>query len=207
MMQVHDLGRTAIDRSLKTARLPFDAVAHLLPSDRGPRNAAGLVIDRADATVRAAIGRLLNDAELRADAARRRVAADERERANDLRAEALRKEQAADANLSQELDAAERLRDEAEREAQQRMQEADDERARREQRTRDAAAAQKREVERVRREQRAAEEKQAKRERLEVLEDHARTLDQETDALTAQDEAQRLRDAANTTKAARKRSS
>ena len=203
-MQVRSVGRTAIDRSLKAARFPFDAATHLLPNDRGPRNAASLVIDRADATVRAAVGGFLHDDELLEDATRRRVAADERGRAIALRREAETKQQGADAQMTQELDAAAQLREQAEREAQQRMEQADDERARRQQRTREAAAARKSEVERERLEQRAAEEKQAKRERLDVLDDQARTLDQETDALTAKDEAQRLRNATSAAKAERK---
>jgi len=203
-MQVRSVGRTAIDRSLKVARFPFDAVTHLLPSDRGPRNAALLVIDRADATVRAAVGGFLHDDDLLEDATRRRVAADERRRAIALRREAEAKQHGADAQMMQELDAAAQLREQAEREAQQRMEQADDDRARRQQRTREAAAARKREVEQERVEQRAAEEKQAKRERLDVLDDQARALDQETTALTAEDEAQRLRNATSAAKAERK---
>src|SRR4029079_7793732 len=132
MIEVRTVRRAAINRWLRVARLPFDTVAHLLPGDRGPRNAALLVIDRADANVRAAVGGFLHDDDLRAAAFRRRAAADERERAAELRSAAEEKQRASDAELAQELDGAERLREEAAREAEMRARRADDERARRE---------------------------------------------------------------------------
>lgn len=205
-MEVRNVGRTAIDRWLKVARLPFDTAAHLLPNDRGPRKAAVLMIDRADASVRAAVGDFFHDDQLREDASRRRIAVEERVRASALRVEAESKQHDADAQLTEELDAADRLREQAEREAQERRQKADEQRARRQARTREAAAAQKREVEQATQQRAAAEETKAKRERLAVLDDQAGALDQEADALTATDEAKRLRDAASAAKAARKSS-
>src|SRR5258706_4004552 len=112
-MEVRDVRRAAIDRWLRVARLPFDTVARLLPADGGPRSAATLVIDRADATVRAAVGGILHDDDLRADAFRRRAAADERERAMELRIAAEEKRRNADAQLADELEAAARLREQA----------------------------------------------------------------------------------------------
>jgi dTMP kinase len=206
MMEVRTVRRAAVDGWLRVARLPFDTVARLLPSDRGRRNAAVLTLDRADAAARAKLGGLFNDPELLEDAARRRIAADERERAIEYRLEAERKQRDADAQLARELNAAEDLRERAERDAQERMRKADTERARRVARTRESTAAQKRDVEQARAKRRAAEETAAKRERLEVLDQQASTLDQEADALTAEDEAQRLRDAAAAAKAARKAS-
>jgi len=203
-MQVKTVRRAAIDRWLRMARLPFDTVAHLLPENPGPRDAASLVIDRADATVRAAVGGLLNDEELRDDGLRRRAAADERERAIELRGVAQEKKLVADQELAQELDGAARLREEAEIEAEKRLRRTDEERAARERQVRDAAAAQERVVEQARAERLAATEKKAKRERLDVLEEEAGALDHEADALTAADEAQRLRDAASAAKATRK---
>jgi colicin import membrane protein len=203
-MEVKDVRRAAIDRWLRVARLPFDTVAHLLPADRGPRNAAMLAIDRADATLRAAVGGLLHDDDLRDDAFRRRAAADERERALELRGEADEKQRIADAELAQELEGAARLREDADREAQERRRRVDEERAEQQRRAREAALAQERAVEQARTERLAVADKKAKRERLEVLDEQADALDREADALTATDEAQRLRDAASAAKASRK---
>jgi hypothetical protein len=203
-MQVRDVRRTAIDRWLKAARLPFDAATHLLPNGRGPRNTAGLVIDRADATIRAAVGGLLRDDDLRDDAARRRLAADERQRALVLRTEAEQKQREADTQLSEELAEAQRLREASEREAAGRAERADDKASRLQEAAQDAAAARAREVERARAQKTAAAEKRAKRERLEVLDGQAEALDEETDALTAKDEAQRLRRATAAAKRERK---
>jgi colicin import membrane protein len=204
MIEVSTVRRAAIDRWLRVARLPFDTVAHLLPGDRGPRNAAMLVIDRADASVRAAVGEFLHDDDLRADAFRRRAAADERERAAELRASADEKKRVSDAELAQELDGAARLREEAERDAEMRARRADEERAQRQHQARQRAAEQERIVDEVAEEQLAAVEKQAKRERLRVLDEQSEALDAEADALTATDEAQRLREAARAAKAERK---
>jgi hypothetical protein len=163
-----------------------------------------LVIDRADATVRAAVGGLFHDDDLRADAFRRRAAADERERAIELRGEAQEKKRVADAQLAEELEGAERLRERAEQEAEARLQRAEEERAERERQVRAVAAQQEQALEQARAERLAAEDKQAKRERLDVLDEQAAALDVEADALTATDEAQRLREAAGKAKAARK---
>ena len=205
MIEVRQAGRTVLDRGLKVARFPFDAATHLLPGDGDSRSAAELAIDRADARVRAAVGVLFRDDDLRDDAARRRVAADERARAIELRMKAEARQRAADAKLVAELDEAERVREQAEREAQARLEQADAERARRQQRNREAAAKQKREVEAALAEELAAEEQQAKRERVEVLDEQAKALDEEADAITARDEAERLCNAASATKAKRKR--
>jgi NADH dehydrogenase [ubiquinone] 1 alpha subcomplex assembly factor 7 len=204
MIEVRNVRRAAIDRWLRVARLPFDTVAHLLPSDRGPRNAAMLVIDRADASVRAAVAEFLRDDDLRADAFRRRAAVDERERAAELRIAAEEKKRVSDAELAHELDGAARLREEAARDAEIRAREADEERSRRQRQARQTAAAQARVVDDVAAEQLASVEKQAKRERLNVLDEQADALDTEADALVATDEAQRLRDAARAAKATRK---
>jgi hypothetical protein len=203
-MEVKTVRRAAIDRWLRMARLPFDTVANFLPENRGPRNTATLVIDRADATVRAAVGGLLHDDELRDDALRRRAAADERERAIELRVVAEEKKRVSDEELAEELDGAARLREQAEAEAEERLQRTDEERAERARQVREAAAAQERVVEEARAERLAATEKKAKRERLDVLDEQADALDREADALTAADEAQRLRGAASAAKAARK---
>jgi colicin import membrane protein len=203
-MEARTVRRVAIDQWLRVVRLPFDTVAHLLPADHGPRNAAMLAIDRADATVRAAVGGILHDDDLRDDAFRRRAAADERERALELWDEAEEKQRISDAELAKELEGAARLREAADREAQERRRQVDEERAEQQRKAREAAVAEERAVEQARAERLAVADKKAKRERLDVLDEQAVALDREVDALTATDEAQRLRDAASAAKAARK---
>ena len=204
MIEVRDVPRSAIDRGLKVARVPFDTVARLLPADGGPRDAAMLVIDRADATVRAAVGEILHDDDLRQDAMRRRAAADERQRAMELRIAAKAKQRDADSQLAEELEEAGRLRAQAAYEAQERTRQVENERAVQEREVRRVAAAQERAVEEARDERLATEEKRAKRQRLGVLDEEAAALDLEAHAIVATDEAQRLRDAAGEVKAARK---
>src|SRR5260221_905947 len=206
MIEVRQAGRTALDRGLKMARFPLDAAAHLLPGGRGSRGAAELVLDRADARVRDALGLLLRDDDLRDQAARLFAAADERARAIELRARADARQRAADAELFEELDQAERLREQAEQEAQARLEQADAERAGRQQRNRDAAAAQKREVEAALADELAAEERQAKLARLEGLDRQGEALDEEAAAISPPDETERLRKAASAAQATPKRS-
>ena len=170
------MGRTLIDGWMRVARWPADRATGLLPgADDGPRATVTQLLDRADAAVRGLAGAVLRDPELQADARRRRIAADERDRAVSLRAEATeaataveRRTQARKASVAKRADQQERAVEQA------------------------AAAA---------KETAAA---RAKRERLEVLEERAAALDVEDEALTAADEAQRLEVAAAATKAARK---
>jgi flagellar biosynthesis GTPase FlhF len=202
-MSIRAIPRTAIGGSIKVARLPLDLAVSLMPGD-GPRPSAGLVLDRIEAQVRDIAGVALGDEVLREDAARRRIAADERERALRLRAAAERRAREAEEHLTDTREDAEELREQAAERA--RRQHAEAERLR-EQRAQDAAW-----VERTR--QAASEQARAKADesiveqataaRLEQLEREAAALDEQTDALTAQAEARRLQDEATRRKAARK---
>ena len=73
-MNVQTIPRTALDGYLKLLRVPANAVVGALGarSKNGGTAAAGLVLDRADAAVRDAVGRVLNDPQLQDDARRRR---------------------------------------------------------------------------------------------------------------------------------------
>jgi hypothetical protein len=203
-MEVRSLGRVAVDRWLRIARMPLDAATHLLPQDRGPRNVAMLAIDRVDANVRAAAANLLNDDALRDEAIRRRAAADERQRAITLRARADEATREADALLSENLDKSAQLRQEAERQAARERQTLASETEQRERQVEQAAVAQARAADEALEERLAANDVKSKRERLKVLDEQAAALDQQEDALTASDEAQRLAKAARNVKAARK---
>src|SRR4051812_21688118 len=128
-MDVRNLERTVIDQWLRAVRFPIDAGAHLVPNgDKGPRSGLLLAIDRADATIRETLGRLINDEELRDDARRRRVAADERARAIELRIAAQKHKAEADSELAERQERAEQLREQAARTADEREQQAEKER-------------------------------------------------------------------------------
>jgi hypothetical protein len=204
--QTRVMGHQALDGWLKLARLPIDTLTRLLPNgDTGPRNAAMLIVDRVDATVRDTIGGLLGSDALRQDAHRRRIAADERERAMELRAEAAAKSRQADARLRARHDTVAQQRAKAEQLAQDRLDDVSQMRADRQHQLEETAAKQKRAIEQDRQQKRASADKRARRQRLDVLDDQADALDQQSDALTARDEAQRLRRAASAAKTTRKR--
>lgn len=83
-MSIRAIPRSAVDGAVKLTRMPLDIVVSLLPGDSsrgGPGPSAGIALDRLDATVRDVAGMALGDSEMRADAERRRNAADERARA------------------------------------------------------------------------------------------------------------------------------
>jgi len=141
-----------VDAWLKAARFPISTASRLLPNgDRGPRTPALLAVDRIDATIRDTIGSLLRDRELRADASRRRAAADERENAIRLRVEAEEKKREADERLARQQESAEQRRTEAERTAEDKKQQADRERAERQQRAKETASKRERAVENAKR--------------------------------------------------------
>ncbi len=205
-MDARRLGGTVVDGWLRVTRIPVDVIARAVPNgDTGPRNSVMLLVDRADATVRDFAGRVLRDEELVRDAERRRVAADERERAIALRVEAERKKREADAKMREDQRAAEARRQDAERDAQERAAQIEREKNERQRKAEETARQRRRTAEEERREKLEETEKEAKRERLRVLETEAEALDTEEEALTAADEAQRLRKAASAAKAARKR--
>ncbi len=205
MITVRQIGRSAVDRWLRAVRLPLAAAARLVPGDEGRANAALLAIDGTDANIREAIGGFFRDHELSADAERRRIAVDERRRALELRQSADIEERAAEQRLQRELDSAQRVRALAEADAQRLLQQTEANQAEREQSAHAAAEAKRQAAERARENKLAAAELKAKRERLATLDEQATVLDQEATALTATDEAERLRNAAGAAKAARKR--
>src|ERR687893_734832 len=96
-MSLRDIPRSAVGGAVKLTRLPLDIVVAMLPGNgNATKPAAAIAVDRFEAALRDAAGIALFDEELREDAARRRIAADERERELRLRAEAeQRKKEAA----------------------------------------------------------------------------------------------------------------
>ena len=205
MSMIRDIPRSAVDAGVKLTRLPLDIVVSMLPGNgSGTKPAAGIAVDRLEATLRDAAGIALFDNELREDAMRRRLAADERERELRLRAEAERRSAEADERFSARVEDAEDRRSAAEKRAEHERQAAEQRKQER------AANAKRREQEGKAANRRARAkvdemiEEKADEARLEQLKAEARALEQREAALTAQAEAQRLQDEATKKKAARK---
>lgn len=177
-MNTRAIPRAAVNSYLRAVRLPFDAAINLLPGDRtGIKPAAAAAVDRVDARTRSVLGFVLNDAELREEAQRRREAVRGRQRAGRLREEAERKSEQADERLERRQQKATQARRRANQRANTRRQAAQHDE---EQKKRQAAEAEKERLE--------ANERTAERveELLNEREPHERL-----GALSAQDEAQR----------------
>ena len=182
--------------------MPLDLTTRLLGrSETG----LGLAVDRADARARSFAGVLLGDDELRADAALRHAATDERLRALRLREQAEDVDQRGEMRVEEREQTARRRRTDAARRAQQRKADADKERRGREQRAARAEQDRKARNERERREAQEKARERADESRLEALEEKAEALQEEEEALVAADEAQRLARAAGSVKERRKR--
>jgi len=204
-MDVRRPPRAVFDLWLRAVRLPIDLVSKVLPNgDRGPRNTATLFVDRADATIRNAAGRAFGDEVLQEEALRRRAATDERARAIRMRTEAAQKQQEADAKVAARQREADSRREQARRDAESRKHEIDRERGERKGQVRQTVAKQENAVRQARDAKVEKIDTRAKRDRLGVLEETSDALDREAKALTAADEAQRLRDAAAKAKERRK---
>lgn len=205
-MFLRTIPRAAVTTSLRVLRWPLDASLSLV--GRGDSaSPAKVVLDRADATVRAMAGTALGDDVLRRDAERRLAAADERQRAQELRAQAQAHTQQADEQLHETKSAAARQRQQAAQRTTERKRRAEDQRR---QRTRQASQVGKRRQSASRQAAARTEEaldERSKRARLQQLDQEAQALEQRDDALTARDEAQRLAQTASEVKAARKGSS
>jgi hypothetical protein len=204
-MSIRAIPRAAIGGSIKAVRLPLDIAVSVLPGDStGPRPRAGIALDRVEAQVRDLAGAVLGDEVLREDAARRRLAADERERAMRLRTAAARRADEAEERLAETRQDAEERREDAAERARRQRREAEHAR---EQRSRDAARIERKRreaSETVRSDVDEAIDEVAAEARLDQLEREGAALDRQSDALTAQSEAQRLQEAATRRKAARK---
>ena len=140
-MGMREIPRSAVGGAVKLTRLPLDIVVSMLPGDgdgdgSGAKPAAAIAVDRFEATLRDAAGIVLFDSELREDAMRRRIAADERERELGLRTEAERRSAEADDRFSDRVEDAEDRRTAAEQRAEDERQAAEQ---RKQQRTGNAA--------------------------------------------------------------------
>jgi hypothetical protein len=204
-MSIRAIPRGAVDGAVRLARLPLNVAVSLLPGNgTGARPAASIAVDRWDAALRQVAAYALRDDELREDATRRRLAADERARALRLRAEAQARSAAADEHLADRVEHAEEHRATAEERAERERRQAERRRTERARAAKRTEAGRKAASTRARAKVDEAIEEQADEARLEQLETEARALEEREAALTAKAEAQRLQDAATAKKAARR---
>jgi hypothetical protein len=204
-MNARTISRGAVDGWLRLARFPLDSAIGLLPGNgTGARPAARLTLDRIDASARTVAGMILGDQLLRGEAQRRRAAAHEAERALRLRGEAQHKTEQADSRLEQRHEQLERQRAQAKQRAAAQSKQAKSTRAEKTHRVR--AAEYKHLVASRQTAARASESVngRVREARLQALESEGGALREKEQALTANDEARRLRKAASRTKAKRK---
>ena len=199
-MDLLSLPRQVAGGYIKLARLPLDTALKL--AGRGDRGE--LAVDRAEAAARDVVGAAIGDDELRRDAQLRRVASDERERAQQLRDAADERERDADERHAERRETAAGRRQQAsERAAAKRRTVERRHQAERSQAAK-TAGARKAATERAAAAKQDATDSRAKRERLSALDRTAEAVERSDAALTARDEANRLGEAAARAKARRK---
>ncbi len=204
-MNSRTLPRAAVDSTLKLVRLPIDSAIRLLPGNgTGARPTATLVVDRADAAIRAVLATVLGDPVLRERAQQQRAATEAREQALRLREAANRKTEQADARLQQQHEQAERRREQAKQRAKAQREQAA---RKRQEKEREAVQAERKRLaanDRTAARTAEAANRRAAKDRLQALDAKADALGEKQRAQTAGDEAIRLREAASRTKAERK---
>jgi hypothetical protein len=206
-MSLRTISRSAIGGYFKLLRLPLDAAFALRPRNRqGDSSGATIALDRMEATLRGIAGRTLGDEELVRDAERRRLAANERERARRLRSEAEKRSEQAGERLSKKAEKADHQRHRASQRATERKKQAEQSRRAETRRIAEIEARRRRASKNAAARKEEAIEDRSKRARLQQLNGEADALAKQKAALTAKNESQRLRRAATKTKAARKRS-
>jgi hypothetical protein len=205
-MSIRAIPRSAIGGSIKVARLPLDIAVALLPGNgSGPGASAAIAVDRMEAQLRDVAGMALGDEVLRNDAAARRVAADERERALRLRSAAARRTERADERLDDTLEQTDEQRDGAAERARRQRAQAEAQRKKREQQAATAERRRRASAAKAKAKTEEAIDEQATGARLQQLDREAEALDAKAGALTAEAEAQRLQDEATKKKAARRK--
>jgi hypothetical protein len=201
-MDLLAIPRTVVSTSLKIVRLPLEQALKLATGSNGAaeENSVRATADRADAAAREVAGKATQDDQLQQTATRQRRAADQRDEAATRKRQADERKRQADERKQQ----AEQKRSQASRRAQQERSAAEEQRRTRERRA--AEVANKRETE-AREAAQATQAQVAAREqraRLEQLDSEADAINKREDALTASNEADRLKAAAEHAKEARR---
>src|SRR4051794_12439336 len=201
-MELLAIPRTVVSTSLKIVRLPLEQALKLATGSNGAaeENSVRATADRAAAAAREVAGKATQDDQLQQTATRQRRAADQRDEAATRKRQADERKRQADERKQQ----AEQKRSQASRRAQQERSAAEEQRRTRERRA--AEVANKRETE-AREAAQATQAQVAAREqraRLEQLDSEADAINKREDALTASNEADRLKAAAEHAKEARR---
>jgi hypothetical protein len=196
--------RLALEGCIKLVRLPVDGMLALAGGGDSAA-AVKLALDRVEAAVRGTAGAMIGDDALQAEARRRRDAAREREHALRLRAEAERRSERADDRIAEKETEADRRRERAADHAEFRRDQAQRRRASTKRQAAQATRRRKQTAKKAAGRAKEAIDERAKPTRLEQLDTKADALEQKELALTAADEARRLREAASSAKANRKK--
>ena len=204
-MNVRLIPRTALTGYLRLVRTPLDTAIGLLPGNgNGPKPAAQLAVDRADATVRTVAGALLRDPVLMEDGQRRRQAALERERAAELRSREQQTAETADERLEQREEQARKRRQRERETANARRREADSQAQKEKQQAAKTESRRREASQKAAAKREEAIEKRTPREELQSMEAKSEALRTREAELAARDEARRLADAASKVRAERK---
>jgi translation initiation factor IF-2 len=203
-MDIKRIPGSTLDRYLNLVKQPVDAVARRTRRAGQSTSPAELLLDRVDATVREAAGRILGDETLQDDARRRRTAASERERALELKAEAEVKTQNADQEFARRQRAADERRQSAERRADEEKQRIEQEKQAKERAVEQTAAQRKSANRKVASTVEGAIDDKADKNRLQQLQVESDALREEEEALAAAATAKTLSTAAGKAKATRK---
>ena len=205
-MSARAISRSAVGGYIKMLRLPFDAAVGLRTRNgRKDLSGAAITLDRFEARLRSIAGHTLRDDELVQDAERRRLAADERERAGDMRAEAQRRSDHGEERLSEREKKADQQRRHAARLAADRKKRAEQQREAESRRIAGLETRRRRANQKTTARKAEEIEDRSKRARLQQLDQEADALAKKREALTTKNESQRLRRAASAAKSKRKR--
>jgi hypothetical protein len=203
-MTIRTIPRAALSSSIRILRFPLDRTLALAGSNRATESAK-LVVDRAEAIVRGAAGSATGDPELKQDARSRKYAADERAHGLRLSADAERTSEEADQKRQARENEAEEQRRKAGKRAEEKRRSAQNRRDRVKSQAAKTATRKTTTAKQKAAETQEVVEDKSQRTRLSALEAKQDALDKKEAALTAADEAARLRDAATAVKAERKR--
>jgi hypothetical protein len=206
-MNIKQIPGSALAGYLDLVKRPIDAVARRTRRDDATTSAAELVIDRLDASVRDAAGRVFGDEVLQDDARKRRLAAAERQRALELKVKAEQETAQADREFAQRQRAAEDRRRQAEQRAREEEQRIDQEKQAKERQVEKVTSQRKATSRKIASTVEGAVEDKADRDRLVQLATEADALREQEEALETQATAKQLASAAGKVKAARKNGS
>lgn len=204
-MDLRAIPRRILDTQLRLARVPLDAAGRFANREENKALwAPSLAFDATEATIKDTLGAILRDETLRNDAALLRAKVDELREAAARLTKAERERLEADAEYQADLERVEQQRIQAERDAQQQEARVEQERAEAKRAVAEQTARQKNATRKAAQARGEAIEKKQTAGRLNVVEAEADALDAKQQAIITRQEADRLDDAAERLRTARK---